>query len=132
MNEVINILKGHPKELLMLIAKGINYKLVEEFANKLEIKRTVLCRVMGVSERTLQRLDGKDFLKPVQTEKFLGLVEVYELGLPVFGDREKFNTWLHTENFALSSLRPIDIVGNAYGKEMVLTELNNIEHGIFA
>ena len=48
-----------------------------------------------------------------------------------FGDREKFKTWLLIPNYALGNAKPIDLLKDSYGKEMVVAELTRVAHGIF-
>ena len=59
------------------------------------------------------------------------MAEVTNVGKEVFGDLEKFKLWLNTPNFALGNVKPVELLRVSYGKEMVLGELNRIEHGIF-
>lgn len=68
--------------------------------------------------------------KPLQSEKIIEMDEVTKVGLDVFGDMEKFKLWLNTPNFALGKLRPIELLKDSYGKEMVIGELTRINYGI--
>jgi putative toxin-antitoxin system antitoxin component (TIGR02293 family) len=56
--------------------------------------------------------------------------EVKQLGLEVFGRMEKLSLWLETPNYALGSLKPIDLLKDSSGKELVIAELTRINHGI--
>ena len=58
------------------------------------------------------------------------MAEVTNIGLEVFGDMGKFKLWLYTPNFALGNLKPIDLLRDSYGKEMVIGELTRINYGI--
>jgi putative toxin-antitoxin system antitoxin component (TIGR02293 family) len=60
------------------------------------------------------------------------MAEVTNIGLDVFGDMEKFKQWLDTPSFALGNLKPLDLLTDSYGKEMVMGELTRINHGILA
>jgi uncharacterized protein (DUF2384 family) len=44
---------------------------------------------------------------------------------------EKLGLWLNTPNFALGKLKPIELLKDSYGKEMVIGELVRVNHGIF-
>jgi len=45
---------------------------------------------------------------------------------------EKFRLWLDTPNFSLGKMKPLDLLKDSYGKELVLTELTHINYGILA
>jgi putative toxin-antitoxin system antitoxin component (TIGR02293 family) len=80
----------------------------------------------------MQRYKADDSkFKPIHSEKILEIAEVARFGLEVFGDMESFKLWLNTPSFALGKMKPIDLLGDSYGKELVMTELTHIEYGIF-
>ena len=56
--------------------------------------------------------------------------EITNLGLEVFGDMEKFKLWLDTPNFSLGNLKPIELLKDSDGTEIVIGELTRINHGI--
>lgn len=53
------------------------------------------------------------------------------VGLEVFDSQEDFAAWLNASSHALSNRRPIELLRDSYGKEMVLSELHRIDQGIF-
>jgi putative toxin-antitoxin system antitoxin component (TIGR02293 family) len=59
------------------------------------------------------------------------MAEVTNVGLDVFGDMKKFKLWLETPNFSLGDLKPMDLLKDSYGKELVISELTRINYGIF-
>jgi uncharacterized protein (DUF2384 family) len=56
--------------------------------------------------------------------------EITSIGLDVFGNMDQFNLWLDTPNFALGNLNPKELLKNLYGKELVISELMQINYGI--
>lgn len=58
------------------------------------------------------------------------IAEVTKIGLEVFGDMDKLKLWLDTPNFALGKSKPIELLKDSYGKELVLSELIKINYGI--
>jgi uncharacterized protein (DUF2384 family) len=50
--------------------------------------------------------------------------------MDVFGGMDKFKLWLQTPNFALGKIKPIELLKDSYGKDLVVTELIHINHGI--
>ena len=70
--------------------------------------------------------------KGTQSEKIIEVAEVTNVGLDVFGDMEKCELWLDTPNFSLGNLKPLELLSDSYGKEMVISELTRINYGILA
>ena len=56
---------------------------------------------------------------------------VTKVGLDVFGNVENLKLWLNTPSFALGKLKPIELLKDSYGKEMVISELHRMNYGIF-
>ena len=65
-----------------------------------------------------------------------GLQNPYSLSDPLtgevklFGEMEKFKLWLDTPNFSLGNLKPMELLKDSYGKELVISELTRINYGI--
>jgi len=53
------------------------------------------------------------------------------MGEEVFDNVKQFRHWLHTENFALGNLTPMELLSSSYGKELVLSELVRVDEGVF-
>jgi len=70
-----------------------------------------------------------NLLNKVQETRLSG-AEVTNLGVEVFGDMEKFKLWLDTQNLSLGNLKPMELLKDSYGKELVISELTRINHGI--
>jgi putative toxin-antitoxin system antitoxin component (TIGR02293 family) len=60
------------------------------------------------------------------------MAEVARLGIGVFGTMEKFRLWLDTPNFSIGKRKPLDLLKDSFGKDLVLTGLTHINHGILA
>jgi putative toxin-antitoxin system antitoxin component (TIGR02293 family) len=124
--------------IISTIQKGIPYKLFDLIKSIMPFTESDWANFLGVSTKTLQRYkqptknDSKAImLKSIQSEKIIELAEVTNVGKNVFGSMEKFKLWLDTPNFALCNMKPMELLNNSYGKEMIIGELNRIEHGIF-
>lgn len=89
--------------------------------------------ILNISKKSLQRYkqESRRF-GHLQSEKIIEMAEVTKAGLETFGDMEKFKLWLNTPNFALGGMKPIELIRDSYGKELVVGELTRINHGIFA
>jgi putative toxin-antitoxin system antitoxin component (TIGR02293 family) len=80
----------------------------------------------------LLKKEGSDEMPPFQAERLLELARLFHHGNEVFGNPEKFKKWLWSEIMALGGVKPISLLDNTFGINMVHTELGRIEHGIFA
>jgi len=118
--------------LTLVIQEGLPFELFEIIQENTPFSEIEWAKFLGISTKSIQRYkkENKDF-KSIQTEKILELTEVCYLGIEIFEDINKFNLWLNTPNFALGSIKPIKLLQDSYGKELVMTELVRIDHGIF-
>jgi putative toxin-antitoxin system antitoxin component (TIGR02293 family) len=119
--------------LVYAIRKGIPYSMFELIAEQSPLTMEDWVDILDLSLKSMQRYkaDDRDF-KPIHSEKILEMAEVTQLGLEVFGNMEKFKLWLNTPSMALGKMKPLELLGDSFGKDLVITELNRIEHGIFA
>jgi len=119
--------------LLSLIETGVSSQFFFTLTEESPFSLTDWCHVTNIPYRTLQRYQKDNtMLKPIYTEKIFEFVEVVQKGIEVFGSSEKFERWLYKPKFIFSDKRPIDLLSSSFGKELVMTELTHIEHGIFA
>lgn len=119
--------------LLSFIQQGMTSDYFFALVNATPFSLTDWCTVTNIPYRTMLRYQKEPtILKPIYTEKVLAFAEVIQLGLEVFGSADKFQLWLYNKKFIFNDMRPIDLLQSSYGKDMVITELHHIEHGIFA
>lgn len=119
--------------LLSLIQNGMTSQFLFSLIDATPFSLTDWCAVTNIPYRTLLRYQKEPtILKPIYTEKVLAFAQVIGVGLDVFGSPDKFQLWLYNKKFIFNDMRPIDLMQSSYGKDMILTELHHIEHGIFA
>lgn len=118
--------------MISVIRNGVSYTLFSLIKDVTPFSENDWAEFLDISTKSLQRYKqtSKQF-KPIQSEKIIELAEVTNVGKEVFGSLEKFKLWLNTSNFALGKMKPIELLKDSYGKEMVMSELIRIEHGIF-
>lgn len=116
------------------IQQGIPHSLFQRIKEALPFTDNDWADFLNISVKSLQRYKIKKNyrFRPIHSEKIIGLAEVAHKGKETFGSFDKFYLWLHTPSFALGNMKPVDLLKNSYGKEMVVDELNRIDHGIFA
>lgn len=118
--------------LSQVIKEGLSYGMFEIIQKHTPFSESDWSEFLGLSLKSLQRYKReRRAFKPLQTEKIFELTEVTQLGLDLFGDLDKFKLWLSTPSFALGSMKPISLLSDSYGKDLVMSELVRIDHGIF-
>lgn len=119
--------------IITAIKEGIPYSLFELIQDYAPFTESDWAKFLDLSTKSLQRYkQSSKHFRPSQSEKIIEMSEVTSVGLDVFGDVEKFKLWLDTPNYALGNLRPIDLLSDSYGKELVISELTRINYGILA
>lgn len=120
--------------IIAAIREGIPYTLFDSIQEYTPFTENDWANFLDISTKSLQRYKAKSStefsFKPIHSEKIIEITEVTQLGLDVFGNIDKFRLWLKTPNFALGNLKPIDLLKDSYGKELVMTELTHINYGI--
>jgi putative toxin-antitoxin system antitoxin component (TIGR02293 family) len=119
--------------LVHAIREGVSFDFFNLIKERTPFNDEDWASFLGISTKSLQRNKAKDsfVFKPIQSEKIFELAEVTNLGNEVFDEESDFYSWLNTPSFALGNLKPIELLKDSYGKEMVLGELYKIDQGIF-
>lgn len=121
-------------KMLMIgaIRAGIPYSLFDLIQNYTPFSESDWANFLDISTKSLQRYraSSEHHFKPIHTEKIIEMAEVTMVGLNVFGHVDKLKLWLNTPNYALGNLKPIELLKDSYGKELVISELTHINHGI--
>lgn len=119
--------------IIRIIRHGIPYSLFDLIKSVTPFSEGDWAGFLNISSKSLLRYKqaSKQF-KPLQSEKIIEMAEVTNVGKEVFGDLEKFKLWLDTPNFSLGNLKPMELLRDSYGKELVIGELTRINYGILA
>lgn len=119
--------------IIHAIRQGLPYDLFTKIKELTPFTEDDWADYLNLSKKTLQRHSNETdyYFKPIHTEKIIELAEVTNYGKEVFDSKEQFYLWLNTPSFAMGDLKPAELLKDSYGKEMVMAELNRIEHGIF-
>ena len=117
--------------IISVIKSGVPYSLFNLIKDVTPFTENDWAKFLNISTKTLHRCkkDSKQF-KPLQSEKIIEMAEVTNIGRETFGEVEKFKLWLDTPNYSLGNLKPMELLGDSYGKELVIGELTRINHGI--
>lgn len=119
-------------DILQLTRHGLQKRVLLGLAKKISLTLQELSNIMHISERTFQRYEDSDIVKPEYSEKAVELARLYTRGEEVFGSMDNFKIWMKTPSAVFNSESPIALLDTSFGFDMVFTELGRIEHGIFA
>lgn len=119
--------------LIEATREGVDYNTFNEFTLKYPLNFSAWSRILNMSERTIQRYKReKKRFDSIHTEKLLLIMLLFKKGSDVFGDTANFLTWINSKNIALGGVKPLDLLDNSFGINMVKDELIKIEHGVLA
>ncbi len=107
-------------------APAVLSKAVARAAERLNVSRALLARVLGVSPATVTRLYAGDYrLDPNRKEWEFALlfVRAFRSLDSVVGDEATARSWLRSGNRALNA-RPIDLIGSTEGLVRVVHYLD--------
>lgn len=118
--------------VIAAIRAGVPYSLFDVIQDHAPFTEDNWADFLDVSTKSLQRYKASVsfHFKPIHSEKIIEMAEVTTVGLAVFGSMEKLKLWLNTPSYALGNLKPIDLIKDSYGKELVIAELTRINYGI--
>ena len=118
--------------IIHAIRNGIPYSLFHAIQDYTPFSESDWAKLLNISTKSLQRYkqSEKHAFKSLQSEKIIAMAEVTKIGLDVFDNLEQFKLWLNTPNFALGKNKPIELLTDSYGKELVVSELIRVQHGI--
>jgi len=115
------------------VRRGVTSRLFNEIKTNSPFDDKQWSNFLNIHIRTLQRykVEKNYIYKPMQSERIFELAEVISMGNLVFDSPEDFKNWLITPSLYLGREKPISLLDNSYGKDLVMAELNRIEYGIF-
>jgi len=120
-------------KLINATKEGVDFRTFNEFSKTYPLNSATWSKILNMSERTIQRYRReKKRFDSIHTEKLLLIMLLFKKGSDVFGNTKNFLTWISSENIALGGIKPIDLLDNSFGINLVKDELIKIEHGVLA
>jgi len=120
-------------KLIDVTREGIDYKTFQELTVSFPLNISTWAKILNMSERTIQRYRReKKRLDSIHTEKLLLIILLFNKGISVFGNTSNFLAWINSKSIPLGGIKPIDLLDNSFGINMVKDELIKIEHGVLA
>jgi putative toxin-antitoxin system antitoxin component (TIGR02293 family) len=114
------------------VKQGVSKDTLAQFKQLIALDYGRLSSILGTTKTTLHKKQGTEKFSLSVSEKFVTLVDLYTYGYEVFGDEEKFNRWIQTENRALGNTIPLDLLDTIFGINEVRNLIGRIEHGLFS
>lgn len=112
------------------VRKGLPAGKLTQMAQRLAVDRALLLRILGVSERTIQRKQVlSERLSPAASDRLSRIDRIYTLAVEVFGDGEKAAQWLKRPSRAFANELPLKLLDTDAGTQQVERELNQIRYG---
>lgn len=112
------------------VRSGLPAGRLDQMAELLDVDRGVLLRIIGLSERTLQRKqDRAARLSPAASDRLSRISRIYTLATEVFGNGLKAAQWLKRPSRALAKELPLALLDTDAGTQQVERELRQIQHG---
>ena len=118
--------------IIAAIRAGVPYSLFSFIQQQAPFSEEDWAYFLDISTKSLHRYKTSDnfYFKAIHSEKIIEMAEVTQVGMDVLGSLSKLKLWLQTPNFALGKLKPLELLKDSYGKELVVSELTRIDHGI--
>lgn len=117
-------------DFIPLIKKGLYKKNLLKLAKEMALPLKDFAVFLPVSERTIRRYKSTQRLSSNVTEHILKISELYTKGVDVFGKKEKFLHWLNVDSRVLRG-KPLQLLDTITGINLIIQELERIEHGVY-
>ncbi len=119
--------------IISFLSAGIGFTVLAKLIKESPFTLDEWSHFLHLSERTMQRHQKeRRAFDPIYAEKILSITLLYRYGNEVFGDADKFNSWLETKNVMLGNKVPKEFLTFSFGISLLKDELTRIEHGVLA
>jgi putative toxin-antitoxin system antitoxin component (TIGR02293 family) len=120
-------------EFIEIIRNGLPSKVISSVVKSSAISEEILYKSLRIAKRTAARRKAESTrLKSNESELIYRFSKVLVEATDILGTRDKAREWLLTENRALNSERPIDLLDTTIGFEDVMDVLRRIEFGVYS
>jgi len=121
-----------PSEWVARIRSGLPAASALAFKKALGLTNEELASVLGVSLRTVARLDpAKSHLDAVSGDRLVRSARLYAIAAEVLEDEAAAARWLKSAQRALGGAIPLELAQTDVGARAVEALLGRMEHGVF-
>ena len=128
----MNALEISEKDFLIGARKGIQKSRLLSIAKESGLTLKELSSYLRISTRSIQEKEPSQLIAPGPSERALYIAKLFKSGIDLFGSKEKFHSWLNSENTVMGNEKPVSYLDTFSGIQLVLEELNAIEYGFSA
>ena len=127
----IAVLKGVKNELELRerVKEGLTPKDIEPIKNYLQLSQSRLAETAAVSESTVSRWSSSSPIGKSASAQFIKIDQLIAQGVELFGSEEAFHEWLTATNLALGNVKPLDLLVDPVGLDMVEAAIDALNHG---
>lgn len=119
-------------EWVRRIQAGLPAAAAVAFKEALRLTNAELAAVLGISPRTLARLDpAKTRLDPVSGDRLTRAARLYSIAAEVLEDAQAAARWLKSPQRALGGAVPLQLAETDVGTRAVEALLGRMEHGVY-
>ncbi|MDB5206975.1 MAG: hypothetical protein JWR72_2050 [Flavisolibacter sp.] len=130
--KVVSLHQLNSFEKISAIREGVSKEELENLKNGAGLDYDTLAQALNVAKATLHNKKGKAKFDKYISERVFLIADLYSFGYDVFGNREKFNDWMKTENRALGGITPVSLMDTLYGTEEVKHLIGRIAYGVYS
>lgn len=124
--------KHQTDQLVIAEDQVLNYSEVEPMIAFLGYNQKESATFLEVNPGTISRWKkNKNKIGRLRTKNVLDVDEIIAKGIRIFGSEEKFKEWLHTSNYALGDVAPIELLKDPYGIERVEEAIDGLSYGTY-
>jgi putative toxin-antitoxin system antitoxin component (TIGR02293 family) len=120
------------KDFIIGARNGIRKSTLLSIARESGLTLKELSSFLRISTRSIQEKELSQLIAPGPSERALYIAKLFNSGIEIFGNREKFRNWLNMENRAMGGEKPVSFLDTFSGIQLVLDELNAIKFGFSA
>ncbi|WP_448118184.1 type II RES/Xre toxin-antitoxin system antitoxin [Pseudomonas serbica] len=114
-----------------LVREGLPFEFLDRIANVLQMQREDITKAICVPHTTLVRRAKAGRFNPVESDRFVALVTVFEEALSLFeNDVATATEWMNSPDRGLGSRRPMDMLGTRVETKAVLDLIGRLERGV--
>jgi putative toxin-antitoxin system antitoxin component (TIGR02293 family) len=129
---LLNDIFKDERKLIEASRAGITKKDYSKIVKSTGLTLELFALMTHITSRTLQRKKPEEKISPEASERAILIGKLYFKGQQVFGEMEKFQTWMSRENLALGRKKPKELLDTIIGIGILQDELLRIEYGIVA
>ena len=113
--------------------KDFTYSEFKKISDKIPFTQAEWSAILHVSERTLQRYaKNNGSFAPINAQRALQIAKIIEMGKVTFGSVDTFYLWIKRNPYMLGGNLSFESLTTTEGIERVTTQLQRIQHGLFA